>query len=1117
MKSAMQENDTKIKANFIFHVFLVAFVLIAMRIWYLGLMQYDHYLELSKKPQRRSILQVASRGTIYDRFGIALANNKIQYQAAVYFDPIRHIPRIGYEKNEKGKRIKFNRRKRYIESLALLLSEELDLNAIKIEDMIYSRASIFPKTPFVIKEALSEAQFCRLKVLEKDWPGVQALIEPVRCYPQGKVAANIIGYMGRINSHEHTAIAYEKHALQEFIQNREHQFPQPLPPGFNNMHEVRDRLRSLEQKAYTINDFVGKSGIEGQYDKQLRGIFGKKIMEVDVRGNVLRQLPGSMPSVSGQNIRLTISSELQQFAEALLAHHETVRDKRFSAINKNRGMQPNPWIKGGAIVAMLPDTGEVVTIASYPRFDPNDFIYRGSKAEKKHKLQKMHLWLESEQFIADLWDGKEQLEKEVFHLSRHSWEIERKRLCWESFLESILSPDCEVLHTIKKIETIQSAKSLIDAFQGALEMTGSAPQETIDLLYPSSEFHQAISNSQRKSTKEPFDDLVIYYKNILDPYLNSISRNHDKLLLLDLCKLCLNSQNFSPVLLNCIGKTSLNTYRDECQSFVAINDRLQKKLRKAFSQITFKEWRALHFAAFLKKKRREEKKNKRYEKPYIEYLQQQKKEQFAQFWQDYRMAIYGFLFFHQELPKVLEPYRSFFMHTKEALLNERGFTTLYEKISLFSPQIGLELLQSYRSFRDLQDPLYGKYPQVKSLSGTHLTKHLARAFYPLGGYGHSISYGYQQPTTLGSLFKIITGYESLRQREEESPDKALNPLTIIDDLQPSVKTEKGIVLGYTLEGKPITQRYSGGRLPRSFHRNIGKVDFQGAMEQSSNIYFSLLAKETLRHPGDLLEAARKFGFGQKTGLGLNGEASGSLPVDTRDNVSSLFSFAIGQHTLLVTPIQAAQMMNAIVTKGSIPKACVVQEISGREYKPAKDFFQRISPFPYQKNLYSVGLNFPFFSEALESKFTEASRKFEPQTFATLSISDAVRNYLLDSLYQVMTGPRGSARYQAISYLYQFPKIREMYRHHQHELIGKTSTAEVYYKPTLDRQGKPMLCKHLWFGGVSFHGPAQAMQFEHPELTVIVMLRYGDWGKEAAPLAMQIIDQWRQLQQKYKQP
>ena len=151
-------------------------------------------------------------------------------------------------------------------------------------------------------------------MLEKDWLGIQVRRIPKRDYPKGRVAADIIGYMGAINKQEYEKIIHEMKALENYIRLQETDEEQEPPQGIQDVTQARHRLKELQEHAYTINDYVGKTGIEGRFEQELRGYQGKKSFFSDARGNFLRELPGSRSS-SGERILLAISSELQEYAE----------------------------------------------------------------------------------------------------------------------------------------------------------------------------------------------------------------------------------------------------------------------------------------------------------------------------------------------------------------------------------------------------------------------------------------------------------------------------------------------------------------------------------------------------------------------------------------------------------------------------------------------------------------------------------------------------------------------------------------------------------------------------------------------------------------------------------
>ena len=127
----------------------------------------------------------------------------------------------------------------------------------------------------------------------------------------------------------------------------------------------------------------------------------------------------------------------------------------------------------------------------------------------------------------------------------------------------------------------------------------------------------------------------------------------------------------------------------------------------------------------------------------------------------------------------------------------------------------------------------------------------------------------------------------------------------------------------------------------------------------------------------------------------------------------------------------------------------------------------------------------------------------------MPLPDEVRSTLLESMRRVVWGKRGPAQPYRIRTLYQHPKWIADYKRLKNQFIGKTSTAEFVYRPTLDRENPPLICKDIWFGSIAFKEDLNLNDAE-PELVVIVYLRFGNYGKEAAPLAAQIVKKWREI-------
>lgn len=195
--------------------------------------------------------------------------------------------------------------------------KEIDINKlsklIKInpEELkeIINKKDNGPFTPIKIKQGLTFEELAYIEARRSDFPGLSIDIESSRQYPFGNIGSHIIGYLGKITPEQSS--------------NKE--------------------LRSLPPDA-----LIGQWGAEALFDNTLRGIAGEKIIEVDALGRELRKLQES-PAVKGSDIYLSIDINVQKAAE------ESFGDK------------------AGAIVAVKPNSGEILALASLPSFDPNLF------------------------------------------------------------------------------------------------------------------------------------------------------------------------------------------------------------------------------------------------------------------------------------------------------------------------------------------------------------------------------------------------------------------------------------------------------------------------------------------------------------------------------------------------------------------------------------------------------------------------------------------------------------------------------------------------------------------------------------------------------------------------
>lgn len=1114
-------------------------ILVVLRCWHLSVVQYDQRLEEAKKPQRRVVHAPAKRATIRDRFNIPLAVNKVQYQATIQYSQLREVPSIAWIKDpDTGKKIRILKRRQYIQDLAQLLANELELDASRLVDLIHSKASLYGHLPFVIKDDISEQEFYRLKMLEKDWYGIHVRRFPKRHYPYDKVAADVIGYMGAINREEYEGVMSEMNTLKEFLTAWEKgEYPE-LPEGINNYKEAMHRFEDLEEMAYGINDYVGKSGIEGYFEKDLRGFQGKKSYYSDARGNFLRELPGSREPLAGQRLLLTISAELQEFAEELLIKNEQLRHARVSGLNAGDTLK-EPWIKGGAIVALDPNNGEVLALASYPRFDPNDFISSGNPIENDKKQSNILRWFETESFIGQVWDQKRPLQREMFDLKAGIIE-EDKIMTWDTYLSMVLPEKNSIIHTLQKRNKINDAVLVQHLVDELLELTS---EKNIYLLFNilfkeegTLQHGGRIGAVAKEKLEGKIEKNKLRIKPImkkLGDILHDIPSNYDKILYIDLCRLAVPGNLFSDELLNKSGGQTLYSYRQASAAMASISVVVKNIAKDIFKNTSFKQWREDNEVAYIKEKRREEKENKKYAKPYIDYIDKKEKSLFKSFWQrhrwqmltafligewieshpdeDLKSYINNLLMWNRELSSGAHsslPWSGAYHHLRSILKN-------------YNLDIAVQYLQTLRGFNDLERPLLGSYRHLRRKNKICLEKDLASAFYPKYGYGCARSHCYRHAATLGSIFKVVTAYEALVQRfrQMNNPNISmadLNPLEIEDHFY---KVGKEEFVGNHKDGKAIPRFYKGGRLPRSLSRNIGNVEIVKAMERSSNPYFALLAGDVLSDPEDLKNAAKLFSYGEKTGLELPLELSGRVPEDLSENRNGLYSLSIGQHSLVVTPIQTAVMLATIANGGKVLKPKMVYLKVGRI--PNRDNGDILSqpPFCYQESLSTVGIDFPLFSEATQQ--SQKSMVVRPPTeiIREVFMPDQVKRILLEGLNRVVARSQQNAIGSLQNLYRQYPEAVRDFLALKGQLVGKTSTAEQMENVGLDLNTGTNKYNHLWFGGISFNSDESPNTFVFkdkygkPELVVVVYLRYGAYGKDTAPVAAQVIRKWREIRNK----
>jgi penicillin-binding protein 2 len=179
-----------------------------------------------------------------------------------------------------------------------------------------------PFQPLPLRTGLSDEEIARFAAVRQDFPGVDISATLERFYPQGALTAAVVGYTGLVSPEE---------------------------------------LQELDPQQYISTSQIGKTGVEAAYEKLLHGSVGVRQMETTAEGRPVRPI-GYTPPVPGSDLYLSVDIRLQQAAEKALGDNY------------------------GAVVAIDPNTGEILALVSKPSFDPNLFV-GGIEADEYEALQ----------------------------------------------------------------------------------------------------------------------------------------------------------------------------------------------------------------------------------------------------------------------------------------------------------------------------------------------------------------------------------------------------------------------------------------------------------------------------------------------------------------------------------------------------------------------------------------------------------------------------------------------------------------------------------------------------------------------------------------------------------
>lgn len=283
------------------------------RLWFLQVMTGPEAQQLAERTSVRIVYRQAPRGFVFDRNGTPLATNRTALTVAL------DVSRLPPERREE---------------VIPRLAEVLEMSPGEVREVVTDeRLGFYTPRPLALDVPKEDVIY--LLEHRDEFPGVTALEIPVRQYPQGDLAAHVMGYIGRIGPEEYEARRGE----------------------------------------YQRNDLIGKLGVERRYEEWLRGTPGQEKIAVNVMGEKVENL-GSSAAERGWDGVLTIDADLQRASEsALVRGMELARNLRDPDLGE---LYEAP---GGAVVALDPSNGEVLALTSKPAFDPNVYVPPRSESD----------------------------------------------------------------------------------------------------------------------------------------------------------------------------------------------------------------------------------------------------------------------------------------------------------------------------------------------------------------------------------------------------------------------------------------------------------------------------------------------------------------------------------------------------------------------------------------------------------------------------------------------------------------------------------------------------------------------------------------------------------------
>lgn len=313
--------------RWIYLIIAVVFFYYASQLFNYQIIEGETYVAQAEDNRTTEISIPTQRGMIYDRNGIVLARNTAQYNVTVtpaeLPDSDGEIREI-FDQLSKLIDIPVNRGEVNDQTASAFSPCYTDLGIFQIVEIA---ESLWPFQATRLKCNLSKETAMVIEEKKMDWTGIDIEVESIREYPTGGQTSEIIGFLGPI--------------------------PEVLLDYYTDLGFVSGR------------DKVGYMGIENSMQSILAGSNGKRVVEVTVGGEIVRDIEEPVEAVPGADIHLTIDYRLQMAARAALVEQLRYWNEFYM---RERGEVMSTT---GTVIGMNPKTGELLFMVSYPNYENN--------------------------------------------------------------------------------------------------------------------------------------------------------------------------------------------------------------------------------------------------------------------------------------------------------------------------------------------------------------------------------------------------------------------------------------------------------------------------------------------------------------------------------------------------------------------------------------------------------------------------------------------------------------------------------------------------------------------------------------------------------------------------